>query len=85
MLKIHILQFEQMIKGRLIENSRSNSREFYKFECDRGIVQLEFILKAGKMASNYEICTNELECWNGYRDIREVKKHISLWLKGQRF
>jgi hypothetical protein len=80
MTQNHIKQIATLLKGRLINQTKVKDIITYTFSNSKRDILLEWHQRNTEF-DNYVICTYGDECWDAYRDIRQVKKHIMNFMK----
>lgn len=79
MNKGQILRIEQLLNGECFEQYNREDHIYYAFKDSKNnIIFIEMRKRANKkkMLPKWEICTNKIDCWVGYDDVREVMDHI---------
>lgn len=83
MITRQIKEIEGIINGTMIENPDNDEKILYTFETrDNQIIFIEQYKRSQKDVPNYNVCTNSIDCWDGYDDARHVIKHLKQWSKG---
>jgi hypothetical protein len=80
MIQEQIEKIETIINGKLIEYVKGPKDTLYTFQTqDNQVIFVEQLKHRKKSEPNYTVCTNAIDCWDGYDDARHVINHIKDW------